>query len=251
MFHTIKKINMKEKFIAVLILIIPILGFGQINQTIDFISGIEYSYRNLTTSSEEGIAVGMMENRDDKETGKINWRLGFNYNLRLSNKIFLKTGLRLASVGYKGEKKTGLRWGSEHDGMGGWIPDPNLPHEIQLVHDYWFTEIPIAGRIEINKKKLSPFFELGVSPSIYMTTRTKTITDIGTDSEFQNGDVHNFNKLHVVGFLSFGMNYSLNDKFQIFGQPVFRYHLTKLADAPIGEYLFNYGLEIGIRKKIK
>ena len=87
MFHTIKKINMKEKFIAVLILIIPILGFGQINQTIDFISGIEYSYRNLTTSSEEGIAVGMMENRDDKETGKINWRLGFNYNLRLSNKI--------------------------------------------------------------------------------------------------------------------------------------------------------------------
>lgn len=242
---------MKIKFTVTLILIIPIFGFSQINQAIDFISGIEYSYRNLTTSSEEEIVVEIMENRDDKESGRFNWRFGFNYNLRLSNKIFLKTGLRLASVGYKGKKKTGLRWGSEHDGMGGWIPDPNLPHEIQLVYDYWFTEIPIAGRFEINQKKLTPFFELGISPSIYMTTRIKSITDIGADSEFQNGDVQNFNKFHVVGFISFGLNYALNDKFQIFGQPTFRYHITKLVDAPINEHLFNYGVEIGIRKKIK
>ena len=195
--------------------------------------------------------MGILENRDNKESAKFNWRIGFNYNRRLTSKIVLKTGLRLASVGYKGEKKTGLRWGSEHDGMGGWIPDPSLPHEIQLVHDYWFTELPIAGRFEINQKKLSPFFELGISPSVYMTTRTKTITDIGTNSEFQNGDVHNFNKLHIVGFISFGLNYSINDRNQLFGQPTFRYHLTKLADAPISENLYNFGIEIGIRRKIK
>lgn len=247
----LKRKNMKIKFIATLVFIIPTLGFGQINQSIDFISGIEYSYRKLTTSSEDEFIVGILDKRDNKESGKLNWRIGFNYNLRLTNKIFLKTGLRLASVGYKGEKRTGLKWGSEHDGKGGWIPDPSLPHEIQMVHDYWFTTIPIAGRFEINQKKLSSFFELGVSPSIYMTTRTKIITDIGTDSDFQNGDVHNFNKLHIVGFVSFGMNYSLNDNFQFFGQPIVRYHLTKMADAPIGEYLYNFGMEIGVRRKIK
>lgn len=237
---------MKVKFFVTLISIIPIFGFSQINQSIDFISGIEYSYRNLTTSSEDEIVVGILENRDNKESGKLNWRIGFNYNLRLTNKIFFRTGLRLASIGYKGEKKT-LIWPSIPNGMGGYIP-PDVD-EMQLVYDYWFTEIPIAGRYEINQGKLTPFFELGISPSIYMTTRTTSIINNKTDSDFQNDNI--FKKVHIVGFISFGLNYSFNDKFQIFGQPTLRYHVTKLVDAPIGEYLYNYGVEIGLRRKLK
>ena len=232
---------MKVKLTATLILIIPMFGFSQISQSIDIVSGIEYSYRNLTTSSEDEIVTKILESRDNEESGKFNWRIGFNYNQRL----------RLASVGYKGEKITGLRWGSEYDGMGGWVPDPNLSHEIQSIYDYWFAEIPIVGRFELNEKKLAPFFELGISPSIYLTTRTKSATDIGTDAEFQNDAIHDFNKVHIVGFISFGLNYSINEKYQFFGQPILRYHFTKLADRPIAEYLFNYGIEIGIRRKIK
>ena len=33
----------------------PFLGLCQINQSIDFVSGIEYSYRNLATSSQDEI----------------------------------------------------------------------------------------------------------------------------------------------------------------------------------------------------
>ncbi len=238
---------MKAKLIATLILLIPVLGFSQINQSIDFIGGIEYSYRNLTTSSNDATVLATLKNLDDKESGKFNWRIGFNYNRRLTNRLFLRTGLRLASVGYKGEKITGLHWGSEENGT----TDPSLPHEIQVVADYWFAEIPIVGRFELNEKKLAPFFELGISPSIYLTTRTKEITDIGTDAKFRNNDANNFNKVHIVGFLSFGINYSINERFQFFGQPSIRYHFTKLADKPIEEYLFNYGIEIGIRKRIK
>lgn len=242
---------MKARLITTLLLIIPILGFSQMNQTIDFITGIEYSYRSLSTSSEEEFMVGIMENRENYERGKFNWRIGLNYNIRLSKHIFMKTGLRLASVGYKREKLTGLTWASEYDENGEWTSDPNLAHEIQIVHDYWFTEIPIALRFETNLRKLTPFFELGVSPSFYMTTRTKSITDIGTDSKFQNGDVHEFSKIHVVGLVSCGVNYTISDKFQFFGQPAFRYHLTKIANGLMSEHLYNYGIEIGIRKKIK
>jgi len=242
---------MRVNFLVILILIIPFLGFCQINQSIDFVNGIEYSYRNLATSSQDEIMRVIVESRDQTETGKLNWQIGFNYNQRLTNRIFLRTGLRLASVGYKGEKNTDLRWPSEHDGNGGWVADPTLPRESQLIYDYWFVEMPIVGRFEMTKKKLSPFIELGILPSYYMTTRTTQKTDIGTDSQFENGDVHNFNRVHFVGFLSFGMNYSLNDNLQFFGQPAFRYHFTKLADAPIAEYLFNCGIEFGIRNRIQ
>lgn len=241
---------MRVNFLLTLILIMPFLGLCQINQSIDFVSGIEYSYRNLVTSSKDEIRSVIVESRDQTETGKLNWRIGFNYNRRLTSRIFLRTGLRLASVGYKGEKNNDLRWPSEHDGNGGWVADPTLPHELQLVYDYWFVEMPIVGRFEKDQMKISPFIELGILPSYYMTTRTTQKTDIGTDSDFQSGDVHNFNRVHFVGFVSFGMNYSLNDNLQFYGQPAFRYHFTKLADAPISEHLLNYGVEFGIRSKI-
>ena len=241
---------MKAKTI-ILLLVIPLSGFCQIHSSIDFIAGVEYSYRNLNTSSKDVTVIRIMENQDNKESGKSNWRIGFNYNRKVANKIFLKTGIRLMSIGYKGEQKTGLRWGSEHNGMGEWIPDPNLAHEIQLIDDYWFFEIPMAGRFEFSEKKLRLFLETGVSPSIYLTTRRKSITDIGTNVEFQNNNTHNFNKFHLVGNLSFGISYSIDENLQIIGQPIFRYHLTKLEEVPIREYLFNYGVEIGIRRRIR
>lgn len=242
---------MKTTLIATLVLIIPFLGFSQINQSIDVIGGMDYSYRSLSASGEDATSMGIIEIRDNIEIGNVSWRVGFNYNLRLTNKVFLKTGLRFASVGYKEKKRTGLRWGSEYDGEGGWIPDPSLPHEIQLVDDYWFTEIPIVARYEINQKKLSPFFELGISPTIFLAARLRRKNDIGSDTEFLNTEVHRFNRFHLVGFISFGLNYSLNDNYQLFGQPAFRYHFTDLVDNPIGERLYNFGIEVGVRRVLR
>ena len=242
---------MNAKTLILLLLSMPLLAFGQSNSSIDLITGVEYSYRTLSTSSSDAIINGIMERRDDEETGKLNWRAGFNYNRRISSRLFLKTGARLASVGYKGEKKTGIRWGSEHDGNGGWSgPDPNLPHEIQLIDDYWFIEIPIAGRFEFDGKKLAPFIEAGGAPSIYMGTRTKTVTDIGADVNFEIGKALGFNQWHLVGYLSFGANYDIGQRLQLFGQPIFRYHFTKLADASIAEYLYNVGMEVGVRRRM-
>ena len=240
---------MKTIIIQLLILIIPTITFGQMNSSFDFIFGIENSYRILKSSSEEPIVQGILVDRDNRELKKSNWRVGFNYNKRLSNNFVLKTGIRLASVGYKDEKKTDLRWPSEI-GPNGYMFDPSLPHELQLIRDYWFLEIPVAARFEITKKKFSPFLEFGVSPTVYISTRTKQITDIDTKVTYQRGGTSDYNNVHLVGFASLGVNYSLNDKFQLFGQGIYRYHLTKLIDAPIEENLYNYGVEVGVRRRL-
>ncbi len=241
---------MKTKLIITLFLVLPILGFSQIDQSVDLVTGIDYSYRNLSTSSEESMVLNIFEDREEREIGKLNWRLGLNYNRRLGKKIILRTGLQFASVGYKEKKRTGIIWGSEFNDMGEWEPDPSLPHEMQLKINYWFIGVPIAGRYEFSHKKFAPYFELGASPSIYLRTRIKAISDIGTEKETYDGIESDFNRFHVVGFASFGVNYSVNEQYQLFGQPTFRYHLTKLVDAPINEYLYDFGLEIGIRRKI-
>lgn len=238
------------KVISFLILSFPFLAFGQTNSSVDFVTGMEYSYRGLSTSSKDEIVIGIMENRNDKETGKLNWRAGFNYNRRLSNRFHLKTGIRLASVGYEGEKKTGLRYASEFVTPELWVPDPSLPHEVQFIYDYWFVEIPLVGRFECTNKKIAPFLELGIAPAVYVTTRTKIVTDLGTDVSFNNGvDAFDFYRFHLVGIFSIGVSFSVSERMQLFGQPTLRYHLTQLVDAPIEEHLFNYGIEIGARRK--
>jgi len=202
---------MKTSLVLSLLILLPFLVVSQINSSIDFIAGLDYSYRNLSTSSDDAIVLGILENRDEKESGKTNWRFGLNYNRKLTNNIFFKTGLRLASVGFEGEKKT----------------------ELRLIH-----------------KKLIPFFELGVSPSIYLTTRVTSKTDIGDSTAFNKNNQTDFNQFHLVGYISMGLNYNLNENIQFFGQPIFRYHLTELVDAPIEEHFYVAGIEVGLRKKI-
>ncbi|MEZ4951675.1 MAG: outer membrane beta-barrel protein [Saprospiraceae bacterium] len=240
---------MKTISISTLLLIFFSPIFSQSNQSLDIITGIDLSFRYLNQEGDGQQVQNVLEGRNEGETPKLNWRFGFNYNLKVSQKLFIKSGLRLASVGYNGKKLTGLKWGSEYDGMGGWIHDPSLPHEIQFKYDYWFLEIPVALRYEIKESKWSPYFELGIAPSFYLGELVTKKTDIGKEVEFTDNSIYDYQKIHLVGLIAFGVNYNLSQKLQLFGQPTFRYHFAKLFEAPIEEYLYNGGLEIGLRRR--
>jgi len=240
-----------KKMLSFLMLALPLVVSCQSNSSIDLVAGLEYSYRSLSTSNTNQNVVYTLESRNIRELAKPNWRAGFNYNRRQSNKFHLKTGIRLASVGHKDKKQTGLRYAHEFVAPGVWVPDPSLPHEVQFIRDYWFIEIPLVGRFEFSDRKIAPFLELGVAPSVYITTRGQTVTDLGTSVDFYDQvDAYDFNRFHLVGIFSVGVNFTVSEKIQLFGQPTFRYHLTQLLDVPIEEHLFNYGIEIGVRRKL-
>lgn len=241
---------MKTNYLITFIFVLPMWGMSQMNSSIDLMAGLDYSFRYLTTSSDEDVVQSILESREEEEEGKLNWRFGFHYNKRLSTSFFLKAGLRLSSVGYERVREDTLRWGTQHNGMGGFEPGPDSFREIRLISDYWFLEVPIAGRFEFNQNKWAPFLELGIAPSIYLTERSKLESNQDPVISFQDNTAVNFNQLHVIGFISVGMHYTLNGQYQFFGQPTLRYHFTPLADGPIKEYLFNYGLEIGVRRRI-
>lgn len=240
---------MRSRLVSLFVVMFPIFAFCQTAPSIDFITGIEYSYRFLKSTEPNVINIpDIVEIRKD-ETGKLNWRAGFNYNQPLANNLYLKTGLRLASIGYKGENNTDIQWPSENSG-GTWVPDPSLPREVQLIWDYLFLEVPIAARWEMGAKKLTPFIELGVAPTLLLTTRTTTKTDLGRETQFGSNESSNFNRVHLTSIAAFGFNYAINDHLQLFGQPTMRYHITNLSKSSIQEHLFNYGIELGLRKKL-
>lgn len=230
---------MKLCFTVLMLMCINATVFAQKNTSWDIIAGVDYSYRYLTASGSGPQSV--VEVRNKIESGKLNWRLGFNYNKRLVNNTYLKTGLRLASVGYV-YKLNDLSWG------------PNEPEPIKTVRvsdDHWFIEIPLVLRFEKSEKKFTSYWEIGLSPSVYLSTLVSRKYDNDKTILFIKGaQFHKFNTFHLVSTFAYGFNYNYSERIQYFAQPTLRLHVTQLVKAPLRAYLYNAGLEMGVRRRI-
>ncbi len=235
------------------LLLFPLFCIGQTKTSLDFVAGIDLGYRNLNSTNDDPSSGNMLviALRNDIEIKNLNLRFGFNINQKITDHIFLKTGLRFATVGYK-SKKQDLIFG---DQVLAQLINPDTVitfSSMQLFYNYLFFEVPLIGRYEFNQKKFSPFVELGVAPSFYLKSRNKQVLDGETKILEEDGDLYNYSKIHLVGVLSFGASYQLSDGTQLFAQPTFRYHLTRLVkDVPIKENLWNIGLELGLRKRLR
>jgi Outer membrane protein beta-barrel domain len=229
---------MKKSVLLIVISLAPFILMAQIKSSISGVIGVDYSYRVLKNPLYSG------------ETGRLNYRIGLNYNHKIAEKMWLESGLRFSSIGYNGHKETNAKWGSEFNTTTGiWTPDPTLPHQIQFIYDYLFLEIPIGIRYELKSNKIKTYFAAGLSPNVYLKTRTQTITEFGSKATL--GDRIGIQKMTFSANIGFGFEYVLNDHFQVYSQPSFRYHFTPLGTGPIKEYLYNFGLELGIRRNLK
>jgi hypothetical protein len=229
---------MKKIVLIITIALTPLILLAQSKSSVSGLIGLEYSNRILKNPAFSG------------ETGKANYRFGFNYNRKIAEKTWLEGGLRFSSIGYNGEKKTGLTYGSEFNPTTGvFTPDPTLPHQIQFIYDYLFLEVPIGIRRELTQNKMKTYFAVGISPNVYLKTKIKTITELGTENKA--GDPYGIQKMTFSANIGFGFEYIVNEQYQAFAQPSFRYHFTSIGKGPIKEYLYNFGLEIGVRKNLK
>ncbi|GAB1397823.1 hypothetical protein MASR1M65_26030 [Saprospiraceae bacterium] len=182
------------------------------------------------------------------EIGKFNYRFGLNYTFQISNRIVLEVGARYASIGYQ-TAKMDIQWGSEHNGNGGYEPDPNLPHNFRNSSDYRFIEFPLSAKYILKKGKFTPYIAAGISPNVYLNTRSVTIIEAKT--EISVSKTHNINKLNLSAHAGFGIDYQLNKSLEIYMQPSFRYYLKSISSGPIKEYLYSAGIELGIRKQFR
>jgi hypothetical protein len=231
--------SMKKVILAAASLLFPIFLSGQTKASIGGMIGVDYTYRVIKSFPIF-----------DAETPKIGYRIGGNYHRKLTGKVWLESGLRLAFQGYNGPKLKNRTWGSEFNPTTGvYTRDPSLPHEVQNIYDYLFLEIPIGIRYELAEKKLKKYIAFSLSPNVYLTTKVKTITDLFTKEDFQQ--TYGVNKVTVSANIGFGFEYSINDRFQAFAQPSFRFHFTKFGNGLVGEYLYNGGVELGFRKNLK
>jgi len=123
---------MTKLSITFVALILPLLAFGQGTSSLDFVSGLSYSYRILSVGDVSNVQT-IKTVRDHIEKPKVNWRFGANYSRTGSGNIGFKIGLRLMSVGYVLNTAT-PQWGYLPDVMSVSVPDADN----KVVEDYKF-----------------------------------------------------------------------------------------------------------------
>lgn len=216
---------------------LTITSFAQINSTIDLVLGIDHSYKS---SKSDGSETGDLfaGSGNDEQSAIITGRYGLNYNKRIFPTIWLKTGVRYSKLGYKLE--VDLKYNNQND------PAFNGANTAISKYHYRFVEIPLAFRKEFFQKKFKLFTEIGIASNFLINSTYTQI--IGNKSTTYTDDYTPYNKFQFSGLLSVGMNYSLNDKFILYGQPTYRYHFTKnYSPGTVIENLYSFGLEIGAR----
>ncbi|MCF8243541.1 MAG: outer membrane beta-barrel protein [Saprospiraceae bacterium] len=231
-----------KNFTIFLLITLPIIVFGQKNANLEITSSL-----NFTDYS----------NKIGKTEGRLNYDFGMAMSLptKHSNREWV-LGLRFMAYGDK-SKSGGLRWGSQHDGMGGF--DPNAPSlenvsGFESKSNLFYVEVPVAYRLYLLNGRTRLFVQANAGPSIYLTYRNANTTSYGdgtSQTYVQTGYDDNFRKLNAVAGLSMGIEIPVSDKLGIQLQPHGQMQLLSIAsNSETGAKWYAFGLRTGLRYRL-
>lgn len=219
---------MKNIIVNLLFIILPISISAQYNYSFDFVAGVD---RNSNTFLPH-------------YSPQYNLRIGGNFNFKFRKNIVIKTGLRYAELGLNYFQDS-LRWPSQI-GPDGFDPTLGDPEFLEASIRRRYIELPIMFRYQMGGERISAFFEAGLSPHFYINTKRDRTTDLWEDSESIDETDMGLRRVRNALVFSFGVNYNVSRKLQLFAQPVYR-SFTSSHDGLRDEHR-NFGLEAGIRK---
>lgn len=131
-----------------------------------------------------------------------------------------------------------------------WAPSDLEMRYVKESNTHRYIEIPLIVRYEINRKKIQPYFELGLSPHIYWNSKFSSDSNKYEDEyTYEKDSSLGFNKLQYALVFGIGINFQVNKKLKAFLQPTFRHNLTIMqinADGSNANF-YSLGLEFGIR----
>lgn len=223
---------MKKIFTYFFLSIIPFISHAQFDYTLDFVTSLDHNTIDSNTPSED--------------SPRYNYRIGGNFSIRIFDNIMFKTGLRYAQVGY--EFKREFRILGRPDSGGFYSYTIGIRRDVA---DQRFIEIPLISRYESGSRKLSFFFEFGLSPHIYLSSEYRVTTDIDTTIDGGDDTLIGGKRFLLALVLGGGINYTATEKVQLFIQPTFRSYASNTSNFAENVKVSSIGLEIGIRRGFK
>jgi hypothetical protein len=229
-----------KKLIIIFILFAPLLNFAQesISEDSNFSIGLNfssnYSYRTLNYQDN---LQNLVKSREELEHPSFGFNTGVSVQYLLLKKIEIELGIQFSRQTHMFKEVPII------DEMG--FADNQLR--------YHYIEIPLRVNYRIVNKKFFYYISAGVSINKFLNDKSKIwLTYSNGDTEVLNSESGflGFNKT-VIGLVgSVGLGYHISEKLNLRLEPLFRYSLTPLTDAPIDQYNYSIGCQIGMNMKL-
>jgi hypothetical protein len=220
------------------------IGYSQSSFDISFAPGLGY-FHGLNKDGAEKYDL-ILENSREGTRPSLNWRVGVHYNQQLSERWFLRSGLRWADLGYK-TGEVDLRWPSQHNGQGGFDPQPGVePTVLEQHYHFQYLEIPLLVRFQFGENRWRFFVEAGAALQyLAWATTVNRLEGERLVHQIENDSLRTF-----VGSIQTGLGlaYQPADRWQFFVQTNGHYQLpAQHIENPIQYRLWQVGGEFGAR----
>lgn len=234
-----------KKLIILIILLTPLLSSGQglTNTESKFSMGVNFSpnycYRIIEYSEDMTTLVNLREKHEHPSFG---FNTGIAAQYLLTQKLEIELGLQYS-------RQTHL---FKDAAIFAGIINPTTI-KVDQQNRYSYIEIPLQLNYRFLNKKLFGYVSAGVSLNQFIKDKAKlriSYNNGETEVEWGNTGILDFNKT-ILGVLGgFGLGYHLNDKLNLRIEPIGRYSLTPLAEAPIEQYNYSIGCQVGVNLKL-
>lgn len=233
---------MKLFRITFLFILLSFSSFAKDSTTVEFNrfalaihASPDYCYRTLKVISTNSITTSISEVRNKNEIPMLGYTAGADLSYFIKEQFAISLGVNYSLKGYI-NKSISL---SDANG--------NIIGNGYFKYNYNYIELPLKANFIVGKKKVR--FLVGAAATcsflLYQQTNSKYEYNDGTKviSKGKPNYIYNPFNLFLTG--SIGVDIALGKKVGLKIEPSYSYGLFQTIDAPITEYLWGAGLNIG------
>ena len=163
---------MKKLFILSLLLL-PFFAFSQ-NEKVSFSIEGTVGWSDVLLSNDGTVLPEIQSLWADLYKGRLSYDIGGLMTLAISEKINFQTGVK--AIYFKTTTgKRDLRWGSQHDGNGGFI-EGSETFDYELINSSLHVELPLRFNFQLTKRTKRLQLSIAQSPTFNVINTSKSIS---------------------------------------------------------------------------
>jgi hypothetical protein len=229
-----------KQIIILLLLLLPFASFCQkadSAKTKKMQIGLSYSsdycYRKLKSDN----ASNKWMEDDSLNVPKLGYSVGLNFMYSINKKVSLEAGVLFSDKGTKTKK-----YYFGNPGYG------DLPANNIFIFHYYYMDVPVKANYYILTGKFKLFVTGGISTNIALTQRATSIMEYGnrTTATTKSTIDPGFSRFNFAALAGCGIFYPITNRVNLKVEPVFKHSINSITTISVKNYLYSYGLNLGV-----
>ncbi|MBL4658198.1 MAG: outer membrane beta-barrel protein [Flavobacteriales bacterium] len=193
----------------------------------------DYCFRSI---SGDASVKWLVDARNDLEDPKIGFTTGLKLNGGINEKFAVEFGILYSDKGEKIKDLVFTNIVGEVTGI------------VDIVYHYEYLDLPLSLNYIFINKKVKMLLTGGLSVNIFLNYRGVSITDNldGTSEKKSFSTEEDLEAINLAMLAGVGVEFGISDKLDLRIESIFRNSMTSIIDAPIKQFPYSIGLNIGV-----